>query len=59
VCAPVGRAEDTVDPAAMAQADTVDARRGDLLQDTPQVIRLGTLSLVSLDIAPKEPGRRH
>ena len=59
MCVPVGRAEDTVDPAAMAQADTVDTRRGDLLQDTPQVIRLGTPSLIFLDITAKEPGRRH
>jgi hypothetical protein len=50
-----------VDPAAMAQADTLDTRRGDLLQSTPQVNRwdtqLGTLFLISLDIAAKEPAR--
>jgi hypothetical protein len=56
------RAADTVDPAAMAQADTVDTRRGDLLQSTPQVnrwdTRLGILLLISLDIAAKELARR-
>ena len=51
------RAVHTVDPVAMAQADTVDTCRGDLLQGTPQVIRLGTLSLISLDITAKELAR--
>ena len=62
MCTPVGRAGDTVDPAAMAQADTVDTRQGDPLEGTPQVnrldTRLGALSLISLDIAAKEPARR-
>ena len=58
MCVPVGQAGDTVDPVAMAQADTVDIRRGDLLQGTLQVIRLGTLSLISLDITAKELARR-
>ena len=47
-----------MDPAAMVQADAVDTRRGDLLQGAPQVIRLGTLSLISLDITAKELARR-
>jgi hypothetical protein len=58
VCALLGRAVDTVDPAGMAQADKLDTCREDLLQGTPQVIRLGILSLISLDITAKEPVRR-
>ncbi|HLQ76136.1 MAG TPA: hypothetical protein VK210_02215 [Terriglobia bacterium] len=58
--APLGRAADTVDPvAAMALAGTLDTRRGDLLQRTPQVIRLDTrsdtLSFIFLDVTAKGP----